>query len=796
MQQPPPQPTLREFDFGYYVTHYANLLWRWKLWIIVATPVAIIGFIFYLVNFNAMKPELEAAVMIGLENTEGKTAVADLGESTQMSRLALIKAKGFLSEIVDKLSLRFMIKEYSMHEVFDSVSVDSTAPSSKYLLKVEENTFKLLMWSKALGVKKKLVESGSLSSLSRLQVPGAVGILSPLFLKEPHDVEFYIVRQRDAIAILLKNLVIYDKELARSRGREMDNFVGISLTGRDYRRITRIINTIADDFVAKSLGFKKRKTLEAISVLEKQLKRASEQVAVTQDAVRQYRSEHPNIALAAELQNSISNMAMLESSMYSTRSSSEDAQRIQLQLTGATEENQNLIINEALLFLSRQGVVAASVLQTEFNQLQQQQSVLSTGYSKTHPQVIENRSKIAEIRNRTRGLLTEFVKSTTTDNYKQSSKIQEITSRMRGLPVQQLQLAELERKAQVASEIHSSVLAKYNQAKISDAVEVPDVFIMDYAIEPEPQSDLKNLMKLFGIGIVVILGLAFGPPVLYDMIDKTARTQSELIKLLPYTFLEALPVIEPEGEKKKSSKRKRQEAGDTTRVRKIDPKLVTASYTPDFTNEIFRSLRSKIMLRMHDFDKKKLMVTSYSMNEGKSLLSANLAITMAQQKLKTILIDGDIRRGVQHNTFVLKKKPGLADFLFSEDPVTAESVSSLIQATHVPNLSIITSGPNVPNPTELLGLPRFSAMLDYLSTQFDVILFDTPPLGVSVDAAIVSKFFNGVVLTVKAGATNVIAFNKKLKEFPDLQKQVVGMVLNMSVLDSSIKNYKYYSYHY
>ena len=171
-QAPPPPPTLREFDFAYYITHYLNLLWRWKWWILIAAPVAMAGFAFYLMKFNALKPELEAAVMIGLENTETKSAVVDLGESAQQSRLALIKAKGFLSEIVDKLSLRFQIKQYNLHDVFDSVSVDSTAPAARYDLKVENDAYKLFLTSKQLGVRKKLVESGSLASLSKLSFPG------------------------------------------------------------------------------------------------------------------------------------------------------------------------------------------------------------------------------------------------------------------------------------------------------------------------------------------------------------------------------------------------------------------------------------------------------------------------------------------------------------------------------------------------------------------------------------------------------------------------------------------------
>ncbi|MCX7726903.1 MAG: polysaccharide biosynthesis tyrosine autokinase, partial [Chitinispirillaceae bacterium] len=371
--------------------------------------------------------------------------------------------------------------------------------------------------------------------------------------------------------------------------------------------------------------------------------------------------------------------------------------------------------------------------------------------------------------------------------------IQDITVRLQGLPLQQLQLAELERKAQVAAEIHSAVLARYNQAKISDAVEVPDVFVMDYAIEPEPMADVKNILRLFSIGLALVLGISFGPPVIFDFFDKSVRNESEATKLLPYTFLESIPVIEVA--KRKIEKKKKGESPKTS-LRLIDPRLITASYTPNLTNEQFRALRSKILLRMHDIDKKKIIVTSYNMNEGKSLISANLAITMAQQKLKTILIDCDIRRGVQHNTFVLQKKPGISELLYTEKTVSPENVLPLIQSTHVPNLSVISSGSNVPNPSELLGHPNFGIFIEILSTMYDVIIADTPPLGLSVDAAIISNLFSAAILVIRSGKTNVINLKKRVDEFPSLKKKILGVVLNEALLDISVKKYKYYSYLY
>ncbi|MCX7727721.1 MAG: hypothetical protein N2053_12845, partial [Chitinispirillaceae bacterium] len=359
--------SLKEVEITYYISHYLNLFWRWIWYILVTLPLTISGFFFYLIFFDAIKPPLEATVMIGLESGESKSAVEDIGEYTPQSRLALIKAKGFLWQIVNKTSLRLQVKGYDLNQIFDSVYVDSLAPSGDYKLKISDNVYELYFSSKEFNIKNKLIESGSLIKLNQLSSSGIYCKLSSDFLKNPHNISFSVIRPHKAIEWLYKNITIYDKELTKDRySTKKDNVVGVSLRGRDYKRITKIINVIADEFVARSLGFKKRKTVEALNVLEKQLQKANEEVVSTQNTLKEFRVKHPNIVLAAELQNSINNMAIMETSIYSTKSSAEEAQRLQNQLSSVSEADQNLVINEALLFLSRQGVVGAAVIQAEF----------------------------------------------------------------------------------------------------------------------------------------------------------------------------------------------------------------------------------------------------------------------------------------------------------------------------------------------------------------------------------------------------------------------------------------------
>ena len=122
--------------------------------------------------------------------------------------------------------------------------------------------------------------------------------------------------------------------------------------------------------------------------------------------------------------------------------------------------------------------------------------------------------------------------------------------------------------------------------------------------------------------------------------------------------------------------------------KKIDPMLITSDYTQDIVNESFRALRSKILVDMENEKNYIIGFSSLQSNEGKSFVASNLAITFAQRRMSTLLIDGDMRRGVIHHSFVLNKKRGLSDLLFSADDISLDKVLNVCQRTHVPNLSI------------------------------------------------------------------------------------------------------------
>ncbi|WP_456439089.1 polysaccharide biosynthesis tyrosine autokinase, partial [Caldithrix abyssi] len=365
-------------------------------------------------------------------------------------------------------------------------------------------------------------------------------------------------------------------------------------------------------------------------------------------------------------------------------------------------------------------------------------------------------------------------------------KIVENTNKIKRLPAKELKLAELERQRAVTDEIYSSLLVRYNQAKIADAVEVGDVVVLDRAVVPLRISQFKTYFKIMLIGLVVGLGLSVVVVIVIDFFDKTVRSAEELEKAIPIKVIGKIPVIKTEKEIVDVK------FDDAVR---IDPKLVTADYSPTPVGEAYRSLRTQLLFNS-DKKLRSVFITSLNPDEGKSLNAGNLAITFAQQKLPTILLDADLRRGVLHNSFACKKKPGFSDFLYSNADITDENVRKIIQTTHIPNLYLISSGVPIPNPSELLGSTRAQELIRFLSHRFGFVIIDTPPLAVASDAVIVSRYVDGGLLVVRAGKSNIVQLKSKIEEYLDLRKNLVGIVLNFAKEDMDHKKYRYTYYNY
>lgn len=206
--------------------------------------------------------------------------------------------------------------------------------------------------------------------------------------------------------------------------------------------------------------------------------------------------------------------------------------------------------------------------------------------------------------------------------------------------------------------------------------------------------------------------------------------------------------------------------------------LITLRDPGSAAAEAYRTLRTNILFSSLDKPLHTLLVTSTAPDEGKSTTLANLAVTMAQAEQRVLVVDCDLRRPSLHTLFGLPNERGLTTAILEqgEGPLPT-------QATVVPGLTLLTSGPLPPRPADLLGSRRMGALIERMRGEADIVLFDTPPVVAVSDASALAPRVDGVLLVLQAGMTRRDRAREARQLLEKVKANIVGVVLNGSKLE-------------
>jgi succinoglycan biosynthesis transport protein ExoP len=346
-------------------------------------------------------------------------------------------------------------------------------------------------------------------------------------------------------------------------------------------------------------------------------------------------------------------------------------------------------------------------------------------------------------------------------------RIKELEAAMAGpLPAQQVQ--ELQSEANTLESLITDWENTYTQLLIFiGSKESPNYLavIEPAQANPHPVRPRVRLNTLVAsvVGLFLALGLIF----LLEYLDDTLKSADDLSQSLGLTSLGAVGQI-------KGSR--------------YHDKLIASQDPFAPAAEAYRIIRSNIQFMSIDQPVKSIMVTSSSPGEGKSFTVANLGLVMAQAGLKTIIVDSDLRRPVQHQIFKVSNAGGLTDLMRSPEL----EINRHLKHTEIENLQVITCGTLPPNPAELLGSQRMGQLLAGLSEIADVVIYDSPPAVVVADTAVLSRRVDGVVLVVEAGQTRRDVARQAIMNLQQAGAHILGGVLNRA----SYKRGGYYYYHY
>lgn len=239
--------------------------------------------------------------------------------------------------------------------------------------------------------------------------------------------------------------------------------------------------------------------------------------------------------------------------------------------------------------------------------------------------------------------------------------------------------------------------------------------------------------------------------------------------------------------------KKNSKQGGLKFVANEDSKQKRSIYFTDESSEAteFRRLAKKLIQFHNSPEIKNILVTSSVKHEGKSLISAKLAIAIAKLEngKKVLLVDCDLRRSVIHSLFSIKLNPGLTSLLSGD----RNDIDGVIQDTNLDNLKIMTAGHSKEEPSILLG--NFKTVIDKCKDSFDFIICDTPPVVPVGDAGILVPYFDGVLLVVMAGRTDRAIVKRAVEILTDTKTKILGIAMN-NLHDSLPYYYNYEYYHY
>lgn len=391
------------------------------------------------------------------------------------------------------------------------------------------------------------------------------------------------------------------------------------------------------------------------------------------------------------------------------------------------------VTKESELYLTQ-----SITLETKKIELQQQQADLAAKYTAEHPAMREINAQIGAI----------------------DKQITELNSTLKQLPDIQRQYLQLFREVEVKTQLYTALLNSYQQLRIAKAGEIGNVRIVDTAVEPvEPIKPKKIQILILAIFLGGFLGalVALLRNMLRTGVKDSAQIEREF-DLPVYATVPRSPV---------------QETRMSILKKKKSIPILAVKHSDDIAIESLRSIRTAIHFALSNAKNNIIMVAGPAPEVGKSFISTNLATIFAQGDKKVLLIDADMRRGYMHKYFDVEVKPGLSEFLSNQ-----VELSQVIHNTQVNGLDVITRGKSPTNPSEMLSSQKFKTLLDELSTQYDHIIIDTPPVLAVTDGIIISQYAGVNLLIARYSKSQMKELELSLNRFEQAGVKVNGFILN------------------
>jgi capsular exopolysaccharide synthesis family protein len=546
--------------------------------------------------------------------------------------------------------------------------------------------------------------------------------------------------------------------------------VNISYEYHDPGLAATIANGVASAYVEQVLDIKMGTAKHAVEWMSKKIDEQKSLLEQSQRALQEYMKDKDIVELENKEALTPQKLQSLSSQLVMAESKRKETEAMYNQVKDLAGN-----LAAALTVPAIAGDPVMQSLRTEEIKVEKDVMEMSKKYGEKHPQMIRLKEDLRALREKMASESKRIITSIRNDYDLTKAKETGLRSSLAqgkgeamSLSEKSIQYGVLKREVESNQQIYDALLKRIKETSLIEEVKSFNIYIVDRAEVPKAPVRPRRFLNIF---FSIIVGLFGGVGIAFflEYVDNTFKRPEDVEERLSLPLLGVVPSYN------------KTEPGERLET-------ITHTNQKSTISETYRALRTSILLSAVE-PVKSFVVTSSLENEGKTTSAINLAITLAQMEKMVLLVDADLRKPKIHNVFGIENSIGLSSFL------ARQVVRDMIKTSPIPHLSIITSGPLPPNPSELLGSMRMKEFLNIVNEKFDIVVLDTAPLITVTDTTILSDLVDGTVMVIRSGSTTFEVAKRGSKLLRDINAKILGVVLNG--VDTEREGYKYlYPYYY
>ena len=571
-------------------------------------------------------------------------------------------------------------------------------------------------------------------------------------------VDFAVTTPRDAASRLADQLVVVMNE----RG----NFLKVSLDGTSPRTIAATLDALIDRYVEVAAQLKRDKLTELVKILKDQLDQAETKLRDSEGLLQRFRVQ--TITLPSDRATPVAaGLAVTQdpvlTNYFDMKVQLGDVQRDRdaIQRTLAQAADSGLSVDELEGIGAVQHSTDLMAALRELTDKRAQLRALRYRYTDETAPVRDLVASIDSLERRSIPAIAQgVIDALSAREQELGRRVASASQELQQIPPRSIEEARLQRDVEIAGTLYTTLQQRYESARLAEASSIPDVRVLDRAVMPDRPVKNRGMQFLLA-GLVGGLALGMGGALARERFDRRVRYPEQVTAGMGLPILGVVPFYRGEG-----------------------------AHSAMGSLPVIEAVRGVRMNVRHAYGAAGplvLTVTSPGPGDGKSFVAANLALSFAHGGHRTLLVDGDSRRGSLHRVMAAERKPGLTDVLAGR-----AGAEGAVKPTDHEQLHFIGCGSSMPNAPELLSSAALMQFLTGMRSSYDVIIVDSPPLSAGVDAYALGAATGNLMLVVRTGATDRQLAGAKLEVLDRLPIRILGAVVN-GVKDWT--PYQYYAYY-